>query len=96
MLTIEIIKTEIEHIAKEYNMKKVYVFGSYAKGLEKEDSDVDLLVEKPPNMSLISMSSFLSKAREALGISVDVISTKYPNKDFLKGIWDDKVLIYEE
>lgn len=96
MLTIEIIKNEIEPIAREYNMKKVYVFGSYAKGLERDDSDVDLLVEKPLGMSLISMSSFLSKVTEALGISVDVISTKYPNKDFLKRIWDDKVLIYEE
>ena len=45
MLTIEEIKSTVEKIAPEYNLKKVTLFGSRANGTAKEDSDVDWIVE---------------------------------------------------
>jgi predicted nucleotidyltransferase len=46
MVDIETIKFCVEPIAKDYGIKKIYLFGSYAKGTANEDSDVDLLIEK--------------------------------------------------
>lgn len=36
-----------ERLKKEYNAEKVILYGSYARGEAKEDSDVDLLVVAP-------------------------------------------------
>ena len=40
-------------IAHAYGVKRLYLFGSYAKGTANEKSDVDLLVEKGKSMSLL-------------------------------------------
>lgn len=45
MLTIEEIKKGFEKIAPEYQLTKVTLFGSRARGNFREDSDVDLIVE---------------------------------------------------
>lgn len=34
----------IKEISKYYNVKEVYLFGSYAKGTSHEDSDIDIAV----------------------------------------------------
>ncbi len=42
---IRIAREYVEFIrGKDPNIKKVYVFGSFAKGTEKEDSDIDLAI----------------------------------------------------
>ncbi len=45
---IEIAKKYIYLLPESLNLKKAFLFGSYAKGLEKVDSDIDiaLVVEK--------------------------------------------------
>ena len=34
----------IKEISKHYNIKGVYLFGSYAKGTNNEDSDIDVAI----------------------------------------------------
>ena len=43
--TIDEIKAKIIPIAKQYNLSKVYLFGSYARGEADEKSDVDIAIE---------------------------------------------------
>lgn len=43
--TIDEIKAKIIPIAKQYNLSKVYLFGSYARGEEDENSDIDIALE---------------------------------------------------
>ncbi len=43
--TLEEIARRIRPIADKYHLKAVYLFGSYARGDAREDSDVDLLVD---------------------------------------------------
>ena len=95
MLTISIIKNEIEPIAREYGVKKVYVFGSYAKGCVTEDSDVDLLVEKAPHMSAVTLAAFWNRIIKALKCNVDLLLTTGINKKFDESIGENRVLIYE-
>jgi uncharacterized protein len=45
MLTVQQIQQTVSAYFKDKPVKKVYLFGSYARGEAKEDSDVDLLVE---------------------------------------------------
>ena len=39
------IARRIRPVAEKYRLKAVYVFGSYARGEAREDSDIDLLVD---------------------------------------------------
>ena len=34
----------IKEISKHYNIQEVYLFGSYAKGTNNEDSDIDIAI----------------------------------------------------
>ncbi|MEY8387682.1 nucleotidyltransferase domain-containing protein [Oscillospiraceae bacterium 38-13] len=43
--TLEEISRRVRPVAEKYKLKAVYVFGSYARGEAREDSDVDLLVD---------------------------------------------------
>ena len=42
---IEEIAERVRPIAEKYNIDKVYLFGSYARGEATEESDVDLRID---------------------------------------------------
>ena len=46
MPEIDTIKAMIRPLAIKYGLKRIYLFGSFAKGTANEDSDIDLLIEK--------------------------------------------------
>ena len=74
MLTIEDIKKVVEKIAPEYNLKKVTLFGSRANGNNREDSDIDLIVDFPENSTLLTLISLKHKLEDIFLINVDVVS----------------------
>ena len=39
------LKENKEHFRKKYGIKNVYLFGSVARGEDREDSDIDLMVD---------------------------------------------------
>ena len=41
---MNVVKKYIEEISKKFEVKAVYIFGSYAKGTSHEDSDIDIAV----------------------------------------------------
>ena len=45
MLSIEKIKNIVCPLAKKYEVDRVYLFGSYARGEATEKSDVDLCID---------------------------------------------------
>ncbi len=73
-------QTEIyEKITNELNKqgaKKIAVFGSYARGEAKPDSDIDVLVEFSPRKSLLEFVRIERELSEALGIKVDLLTEK--------------------
>ena len=92
MLTIEDIKEVVARIAPEYNLKKVTLFGSRATGNNREDSDIDLIVDFPKGTSLIEHSSLKIDLEEIFGLTVDVISRGGLNGSILK--IDKEIEIY--
>ena len=96
MTDISTIKKVIIPIAKDYGVKRIYLFGSYAKGTANEKSDVDLLVEKGKPMSLLKLSGMRQSVQDALQLSVDVVTTTGIEEDFHKEIAGTEILIYEE
>jgi len=42
---LEVLAQEKEYLKKTYEIDKIGLFGSYAKGVETKDSDIDIYVE---------------------------------------------------
>ncbi len=59
-------------IAAAHGARNLRVFGSVAKGIDKEGSDVDLLVEIGPGISLFQYVGLQLDIEEALGMKVDL------------------------
>lgn len=72
----EEINGRIAPVAEKYGLKAVYLFGSYARGDAREDSDIDLLVDTTGTAlnSLLSLGALYCDLEEALKKRVDLIT----------------------
>ena len=75
MLKIEEILKTIETVYPKYGIKKATLFGSYAHGTAKEDSDVDILIEfYEKQHSFNNQFAFQNELEEILSVGVAVYS----------------------
>nr|WP_325180711.1 nucleotidyltransferase domain-containing protein [uncultured Oscillibacter sp.] len=75
----------VAELAQKYGAQRVYLFGSYAWGDMDEASDVDLRIDKG-RIKGLELASLLLDLEDALGVSVDLISTGSLDKEFLSAI----------
>ena len=92
--TIEEIKAVVEPIARKYGVERVYLFGSYARGVVNENSDIDLRVDKGSLKGMFALCGLYTEIEEALKIKVDVLTTGSLEDDFLHKIQQEEVLLY--
>ena len=52
---INIVKKYIDEISKKFEIKSVYLFGSYAKGTNNQDSDIDVAIVLDSNIDIIDL-----------------------------------------
>lgn len=95
MLSLEEIKQKIEPVCQKYGVKKVYLFGSYARGEATDMSDIDIRIEKGNIKDLFTMVGFRLDIISALDKEIDLISIVPESKTFKTNINDDEVIIYE-
>ena len=76
-------------------MKKLSLFGSYARGEATEDSDIDLLVDRGSMVGGWTMGGLYIDLCEALGKELDLVTTGSQDRAFLERIRDDEVMLYE-
>lgn len=93
--TVNDIRKSAVPIAKKYGIKRLFLFGSYARKEESENSDVDFYMDAGNVKSLIQYFSFVNELEDAFGCHVDVISRNIKDKQFLSGIENEGILIYE-
>ena len=60
---------------KRFKVSKMALFGSYARGDQQPDSDVDILVEVDPSIGL-DFVTLANQIEKILGINVDLVSSR--------------------
>ena len=77
MITESQKKIILEHI-RSINPLKVAIFGSYARGENKANSDLDVLVHLNYSypVSLLDIAHVSQNLSDALGVSVDIVTEK--------------------
>lgn len=93
--SVEEIKTMVSPIAKNYGVKKVFLFGSYARGEATSASDLDLRIDKGKIKGLFTLGSLLNALEEQTGKKTDLLTTGSLTPDFLRAISKEEILIYE-
>lgn len=82
-------------IAAAYGMRRVYLFGSRARGDNTADSDFDFFVVPDDDCGMFRLAGFFGKLQETLG-DVDVVcDDSAEGEDFMKRISKDLRLVYE-
>jgi predicted nucleotidyltransferase len=69
-------RDEVLEIAARHGASNLRVFGSIARGDHTEGSDVDLLVDLAPGVTLFTLARLRRGLSALLGVSVDIISAK--------------------
>ncbi len=65
---------KITAFLKKEGATKIWVFGSYARGEEKTESDIDILVEFSSTKSLLTMVRIERELSDFLGVKVDLLT----------------------
>ena len=94
ILELEDIVAKCKKVFEKNDVNFCYLFGSYAKGKAKPDSDVDLLVAT--SLSGLKYYGFVEELREALHKRVDVLNINQlkDNLELTEEILGDGVKIY--
>jgi uncharacterized protein len=97
-MNVQINQKIIEYFKDKPVVKKVYIFGSYARNEETPESDVDILVDidfqKEPLFSLFEFGGMLEDLKDLLKKDVDLLSTDGISKYIRPYIEKDRILIY--
>jgi len=61
-------------LRRRYPIRAMGVFGSYARGRQRADSDLDILVELDDGIGLMEFVGLKQELGDAIGLEVDLVS----------------------
>ena len=97
LYSIEEIKAAVIPVAQKYSVKRISIFGSYARGEAVFSSDIDLhLIDTADQWGYFKLLSFQQDLTACLGVNVDVLTTGAMDSDVLERVQQDEVVIYEQ
>jgi hypothetical protein len=73
MIRQETISNIIDYL-KPYNALKIGLFGSFSRGEEREDSDIDILVSFKNTLSLLQIIRIERELSEITGRKIDLLT----------------------
>ncbi|NDA62472.1 MAG: nucleotidyltransferase [Chitinophagia bacterium] len=82
---IEILQKHKSELVDKYGLSQLAIFGSYARSQQRQNSDVDILVEfnRPIGLEFIDLAEELE---QILQIKVDLVSKKGIKKKYFNSI----------
>lgn len=88
---------DIAEYFKGQPILRAWLFGSYSRGEENSDSDIDILVDydKSVRLSLLKVCSMMVDLEDILGKKVDMVENGRLKNFAVSSANHDKILIYE-
>jgi len=95
VLTIKQIKERIKPVMQKFNIKEVYLFGSYSRGEANNNSDVDIYCESGDLKTLYDEVELKKLLEKSLGKKVDIVTIGSQMNDFFKAqLEEDKIRLW--
>jgi len=80
MLSLDEIKQSLTAqksiLQNKYKINRLGIFGSYVRGEQKSESDLDILIDYEEAPSLITLIEIENQLSELLGMKVDLVTHK--------------------
>lgn len=99
VLTLEEIRSELQEICKDSSVRRIWLFGSYARNEADSESDIDLIVDLDRALDIEIFDSIN-------GVKLDTLSLKSFdrkrqsdlrfNKRFVDRVDRERILVYEK
>ncbi|WP_459873808.1 nucleotidyltransferase family protein [Endothiovibrio diazotrophicus] len=79
-------RTEIRRVVESHRARNPRVFGSALRGEDEEGSDLDLLIDPTPEMTLFDIGAIRHELLGLLGVEVDVLTPNALPESFRSNI----------
>lgn len=89
-------KKNLEHFCNRYDIRYLGLFGSHARSEQKEDSDVDILVDFVKTPSFFELFDIENTISKELNKKVDLVTLNSLSKHIKPYIMNDLVNLYEK
>jgi uncharacterized protein len=89
-------KTLLAAFFKDQPVRRAYLFGSFARGDNKPESDMDILVELEPGIGLFKFISIQNQLKITLNKQIDLVSANGLSPKIKPYIDSEKILVYEK
>ena len=91
---LEILRKHKDYLRKKFGVREIGLFGSFAKGNQTEDSDIDILIEvERGRMSLISYMKLKFFLEDLLGRKVDLVTKKSLKPELKENVLKDIIYV---
>ena len=88
--------TKLQKLCRKEDITFLGLFGSYSRGEQKPDSDVDVLIEYRDIKSLFDLARIQIELEKLLGKEVDLVVKRNIKPALKPYIFSDLIKIYEE
>lgn len=97
MITLADISVAVSRVLSRYDVREAYLFGSFARGEQTPDSDIDLRLVCGETMTFGTLYELSLELEEQLGREVEIVTNppEYIRPAFRKNIEQDEVRLYE-
>ena len=97
MISTTDISAAASRVLAQYDVSEAYLFGSFARGEQTPDSDIDLRLVCGDNVTFGTLYELSHELEMELGRKVDIITNppEHMRPAFRKSIEQDEVRIYE-
>lgn len=73
-LVLDLKRAVIRDVASRFRVANPRVFGSVLEGTDQDGSDLDLLVDALPGVTLFDLGGLQDELEELLGVPVDLVT----------------------
>lgn len=97
MITFVDISVAVSRVLSRYDVREAYLFGSFARGEQTPDSDIDLRLVYGDSMTFGTLYEISLELEEELGREVEIVTNppEHMRTAFRKNIEQVEVRLYE-
>ena len=95
--TLHDISNAVHAVMEDYDVREVYVFGSYARGDQRIDSDIDLRLVCGPGMTFGQLYEIVKLLEGKLSHEVEIVTNPIDQMRpaFRENVLRDEVKLYD-
>lgn len=97
MISFDYISSAVSRVLAQYDVSKAFLFGSFARGEQTPDSDIDLRLVCGNTMTFGTLYELSHELERELGRKVDIVTNppEHMRPAFRKSIEQEEVRVYE-